>query len=557
MDISSGSAPGRTFCLPLQIFISQLTHLSPMRPDYSTWTSTFVERLLDADTYYENRIVTDISKKDYDAPFGSFAATIVDVSQNGKVTINLDGFNDMLAKKGYYKQRSSDGSQLFIDHYSLNTGYMKRWPVAAFKNTLMEKLSTISNLQLPSTFSKFVDINIIPRLPDADSITPSGEISHLIPLYSDGDVIPFSNGVYSIRYNKLLPKTSFVRIENDLAVRFNPEAFDNPVIHQRYLDMMCGDEELFEDLFEQIGYILYARQHNNPHFTMLVGESGSNGKSIILNVLTKIIQSPNIASLSMYEMSNEFQLATACGKYLCMSHDTTNGLRDKSTATADAKEFIKKATAREPFTFNAKYREPFLGYGPSKFIFASNSQINFGGGADNGLERRMTVIPFYAKFKEDQKVAAEFYTPEALEWFAMQALVSYMCYIHRAYEGTDESEFTPNTPLKGVFMKSTKAMLAKKEQMKAQNTLLDWISSYHDCDIDDISTIRRIFTDSYDIYNDYCQFCRLSNRAPMTLNKFNREVKNRYNMQRRRTTRGTDHTYVYEIAGTSPYDYGE
>lgn len=528
-----------------------------MQPDYVSWTSTFTERLLDADMYYEDRVMTDISRENYDATFGSFAADIVDVSQNGKVTINLDGFNDMLAKKGYFKQRSSDGSQLFIDHYSLNTGYMKRWPVAAFKNTLMEKLSTIANLQLPSTFSKFVDINVIPRLPDADDIAPSEEIRHLLPLYSDGDVIPFSNGVYSIRYNKLLPKTSFVRIENDLAVRFNPKAFDNPHIRQRYLDMMCGDEELFEDLFEQIGYILYARQHNNPHFTMLVGESGSNGKSIILNVLTRIVQESNIASLSMYEMSNEFQLATSCGKYLCISHDTTSGLRDKFTATADAKEFIKKATAREPFTFNAKYREPFLGYGPSKFIFASNSQINFGGGADNGLERRMTVIPFYAKFKEDQKVAAEFYTPEALEWFAMQALVSYMCYIHRAYDGTGESEFTPGTQLKGVFIKSTKATLAKKEQMKAQNTILDWISSYHDCDIDDVSAVRRIFVDSYDIYDNYCQFCRLSNRSPMTLNKFNREIKNRYNMQRRRTMKGSSHIYVYEVVGTSPYDYKE
>lgn len=528
-----------------------------MRPDYATWTPTFVERLLGADMHYENQIITDISAEDYNAPFAAFAADIINVSQNGKVSIDLDGFNDMLARKGYYKKRSSDGSQLFIDHYSLNTGYMKRWPIAAFKNTLMERLSTISNLQLPSTFSKFVDINVIPRLPNVEDIKPSGEIDHLIPLYSDGDVIPFSNGVYSIRYNKLLPKTSFVKIENDLAVKFNPKAFDNPTIRQRYLDMMCGDEELFEDLFEQIGYILYARQHNNPHFTMLVGESGSNGKSIVLNVLTKIIQDPNIASLSMYEMSNEFQLATACGKYLCMSHDTTNGLRDKSTATADAKEFIKKATAREPFTFNAKYREPFLGYGPSKFIFASNSNINFGGGADNGLERRMTVIPFYAKFKEDQKVAAEFYTPAALEWFAMQALVSYMCYVHRAYDGTEESEFAANTEIKGQFMKSNKAMLAKKEQMKAQNTLLDWISSYHDCDIDDVPTVRDIFVNSYDIYEDYCQFCRQSNRAPMTLNKFNREVRNRYGVQRRRTTRSGSNTYVYEVIGTSPYDYEE
>ena len=500
-----------------------------MRSDYTTWTQTFSERLFDADTLYEDQIITDISSEDYNAPFAAFAANIIDVSQSGKVSINVDGFNDMLAKKGYFKKRSADGSQLFIDHYSLNTGYMKRWPVAAFKNTLMERLSTIGNLQLPSTFSKFVDINVIPRLPDIEDIEPTGEISQLAPLYSDGDVIPFSNGVYSIRYNKLLPKTSFIRVENDLAVRFNPSALTNP-IRQRYLDMMCGDEELFEDLFEQIGYILYARKHNNPHFTMLVGESGSNGKSIILNVLTKIVQESNIATLSMYEMSNEFQLATACGKYLCMSHDTTNGLRDKSMATADAKEFIKKATAREPFTFNAKYREPFQGYGPSKFIFASNSQINFGGGADSGLERRMTVIPFNAHFKEDQRIAAEFYTQEALEWFAMQALVSYMCYVHRAYDGTGESEFTPGTEVKGQFMKSNKALLAKKEQLTAQSTLLDWLSSYHNLDIDDVKSIKELFIAGYDIYDGYTQFCRQSNRSPMTLNKFNKEVKRRYGL---------------------------
>ena len=139
----------------------------------------------------------------------------------------------------------------------------------------------------------------------------------------------------------------------------------------------------------------------------------------------------------------------------------------------------------------------------------------------------------------------------------MQALVSYMCYIHRAYEGTDENEFTPGTQLKGVFMKSTKAMIAKKEQMKAQNTLLDWISSYHDCDIDDVKSVQTVFITSYDIYDDYCQFCKQSNRAPMTLNKFNREVKNRYDLQRRRTTRSGTNTYVYEVFGTSPYDYEE
>ena len=518
-----------------------------MEHDFEEWTPSFTDRLLDADMQYEDNIISDISCKDYSAGFNSFAMSLVDVSDKGKVTVNTDGLNDMLARKGYFKSRSADGSQLFIRHFSINKGYMIKWSVPTFHTYLKEGFSSIANLTLPSTFDKFIDVNVIPRLMDVEDIKPPFEISSLVPLYGDGDVIPFSNGLYSIRHNKLLPMSPFVNITNNLAVRFNPKALNNPTIKQRYLDMMCGDEELFEDLFEQIGYILYARQHNNPHFTMLVGESGSNGKSIILDVLTKIIQEENIANLSMYEMSNEFQLATACNKYLCMSHDTTNGLRDKFTATADVKEFIKKSTSCEPFTFNAKYHEPFKGYGPSKFIFASNSFINFGGGADGGLERRMTVIPFNAKFKQDQTISDEFKSQAAVEWFAMQALVSYMCYVHRAYSA-GESEFAPGTVIKGEFMRSKKAVQAKKEQLTAQSTLLDWITSYHNVDIDDVTSIRDIFLTGYDVYDNYTQFCRQSNRSPMTLNKFNKEVKSRYGLERRRTTRDGRNVYVYDLA---------
>ena len=519
-----------------------------MEHDFKEWIPSIVERLRDADTQFENRIISGIAEEDYSAGFDRFITDIADISANtGKLSLNTDGFNDMLARKGFYKSRSLDGSKLSIHHFSINRGYMINWSVDTFHTYLKEGFAGIGNMTLPSTFDRYVDVNIIPRLAHVDDIEPPPEIEPFLPLYDDGDVIPFSNGMYSIRHNRLLPMSPFLNITNNLAVRFNPEALDNPVIRQRYLDMMCGDEELFEDLFEQIGYILYARQHLNPHFTILVGESGSNGKSIILDVLSEIVQEENIAALSMYEMSNEFQLATACGKYLCMSHDTTNGLRDKAAATADAKEFIKKSTAHEGFTFNAKYASPFKGYGPTKFIFASNSEINFGGGSDGGLERRMTVIPFNARFKQDQKIAEEFKTEEAKEWFAMQALVSYMCYVHRAY-GADESEFTPNTPVKGEFMVSKRAAQAKKEQMTAQSTLLDWISSYHNIDIEDLSGIKNIFLNGYDIYDDYTDFCRRSNRSPMTLNKFNKEVRRRYGLERRRTTRNGVNVYVYEPA---------
>lgn len=525
-----------------------------MRYDYEDWTESLTERLLDADTSSEDDVISNISETDYCAEFSDFITTLVDISQTGKITVNTDGLNDMLAKKGFYKTRSADGSQLFISHFSINKGYMVDWSIDTFHTYIKEGFATIGNLTLPSTFDRFIDVNVIPRLTNVDEINPPSEIEQILPLYDDGDVIPFSNGFYSIRHNKILPKTPYKSTSSPLNVRFNPKALNNPTIRQRYLDMMCGDEELLEDLFEQIGYILYARKHNNPHFTLLVGETGCNGKSTVLNMLESIISVKNIAKLSMYEMSNEFQLATAHGKYLCMSHDTTSGLRDRTMATADAKEFIKKATAGEPFTFNPKYGKPFEGYGPKKFIFASNSQINFGGGADGGLERRMTVIPFNAKFEEDQQVAEEFKSQEAVEWFAMQALLSYMCYIHRAYSA-GESEFIPNTAVKGRFMTSKKAAQAKKEQLTAQSTILDWISSYHNLDIDDVAAIRALFIAGNDIYDNYTMFCKQSNRTPMTLNKFNREVRNRYGLVRRRTTCNGYHAYRYDLYGSSPEDY--
>ena len=339
--------------------------------------------------------------------------------------------------------------------------------------------------------------------------------------------------------NKLLPRTSYVFIEHPLHIAFNPEALSSP-IRQRYMDMMCGDKSLFELLFEQLGYAMYARTFTVPTCTILYG-SGSNGKSIVTRALTEIIGSENISSLSMCDMSNAFALAQTEGKLINLAKDTASGFGATEIATADIREFIKKSTSGEAHTFNPKNGRIHDGYGPRKFVFATNVMLNFGG-MDGGVARRMYTIPFNASFKPDAAVEAEFFTKEAKEWFAMQALLSMFCMIHRKMNGKEFS-----TPcLDGAYLSSDIAEDLKREQMAANDTVLDWLAEDYDINILDKAATRTALVGVASLYETYCRFCGETKRTAKTRRNFNATLKNVYGLVMKRTHRDGERVYVAE-----------
>jgi putative DNA primase/helicase len=322
-----------------------------------------------------------------------------------------------------YVGRFEDGVLQNLYRFDRDIGYYIQCSTDSLVWHLMNVLRTyFPDCTVPATFFSLVENNVLPCLPDIDKLTDSSpEFEAVRAYYVDRELVPFKNGIYSLQDNVLLPRTSFIFVDHPLDVDFDPSALENDIA-DRFMEMMCNNSDLFELLFEQIGYALYARSFIVPTVTIFYG-AGANGKSIVLDLVKRIVGSNNISTLSMYDMTNAFSLASSEGKLLNLSTDSSAGPGDTMIATANTAEFMKKATSGEAFSFNPKHSKPRIGYGPRKFMFATNVMLKFGG-IDEGLARRIYAVPFNAKFEEDYSMKVKLTSESTKTWFAMQALIS-------------------------------------------------------------------------------------------------------------------------------------
>lgn len=273
--------------------------------------------------------------------------------------------------------------------------------------------------------------SIIFRIPHIDTlrIRLREERPDIAPFYEDSELIPFSDGIYSVRCNRLLPRTSYILVTTPLGVPFAPEyLMDEETYQPKYLEMMDGREDLLAQLFEQLGYILCAREHINPSLLILYGETGRNGKSTVTDVVTACLPPHDISRIDYSDMFNSFSVAETEGKYLNIAGDAAVG--DRRRSGHDPTAYLKKATSGEPMFLAAKGDPGRVTYAPRKFIFATNIPLALGG--DGGIERRMYVIPFNKQFAEGQDdVRKLLLSPEGLTWFAMRCLQAYLEYLMR------------------------------------------------------------------------------------------------------------------------------
>ena len=500
--------------------------------DFAAWAPEFEARLKGCiDVSDDIPILTDVRQEAQLSDYAPVARV------KGKYTINWLALRRYCGDTGCACRMRKDG-EFILYRFSMKTGYYYELPLKVLVNELIRGiLSVAPDILLSTRFSSQVEVNILPNLPDVTNLATTDSRKELARPYLEGEVIPFKNGIYSILRNKLLPRTSYVFIEHPLDVNFNPSALSNG-IRKRYLEMMCGDEKLFELLFEQLGYIMYAKTFNVPTCTMFYG-AGANGKSIVLDILSKLIGNENISTLSMYDMANSFSIAQSEGKLVNISSDSSAGPGSAMMATSDVREFIKKSTSGEMYTFNPKNKSVHMGYGPRKFIFASNVLLNFGG-MDGGLARRMYAIPFNATFKEDRNIKCTFYEPDAMEWFAMQALVSLMCMLRRRMHGRELTE----TDLDGEYLICEASQEMKSEQMAAQDTLLDWLSTDLELDIQNKDEVRKALIGRAELFYTYSRFCRDTGRLPKSMKAFHSSLKTQFGIGQRRSTKDGVHIYI-------------
>ena len=461
--------------------------------------------------------------------------TIIDYNRSGKPYIaNYQRVREYLDDKGYVVEIISE-LPLVKKYYRFDivSGYYKEVSEDTMYEDFIRDICSIqSDLYITrNTKAEFL-ANVLPFLRDTKHLMKSDTFSIIEGLYEDGEVMPFKNGIYSLRYNRLLPRTSCLFIKHHFNVNFNPKSFNNP-IGQRYFEIADENEDLFEYLFEQIGYALYCETFRIPTFTVIYGP-GSNGKSMIVNAVQRIMGDENISKVSLEGMANAFELAQSEGKKINLVTDSSAGYNESKFAPVTiVPSFMKTCSSGESWQFNPKHKAPHMGIGPAKFIFATNVYLNFSDNSD-GMVRRTNAVYLPRVFKEDRVLVKEMESEEAMEWFALQALVSFKNFINNAMNGAED---IPDMNLTGKYIEYDGSMDIKRDMLVSKDVLSDFLFTEKGIDILNIEEVRDKLEGEIDLYKQLKKFCGETGRMCPSQRKMTVDLQSKFKMENFRTTR--------------------
>lgn len=209
---------------------------------------------------------------------------------------------------------------------------------------------------------------------------------------SPGDIIPCANGFLRISTREVITATPelFVTASLDFPVPDNPPS---PTEWVRFLSGIWPDDQgSIESLSESIGYMLTDATDQQKAF-MLVGPKRS-GKGTILRIIEAIVGRHNKVSPSFNSLGSQFGLAPLVGKRIAMISDARLSHRaDQASIT----ENILRITGEDSVSVDRKFREPWNGKLPTKFLVATNELPSFSD-ASAALASRFIIFRFTRSF---------------------------------------------------------------------------------------------------------------------------------------------------------------
>ena len=226
------------------------------------------------------------------------------------------------------------------------------------------------------------------------------------------NLIAFTNGLYNIKDGSFRGFTPDVVITNKIPWPYNPAAY-SPLLDHTLNRLACDDPEVRALLEEMVGYCLYRRNELGKAF-ILIGDK-SNGKSTFLHMVKNMMGNENIASLDLKELGDRFKTAELFGKLANIGDD----IGDEFIANAS---IFKKLVTGDQVNVERKGKDPFEFINYAKFLFSANviPRIKDKTGA---VQRRLTIVPFDAKFTPNDADFRPFIKDELCEQEPMEYLI--------------------------------------------------------------------------------------------------------------------------------------
>ena len=228
------------------------------------------------------------------------------------------------------------------------------------------------------------------------------------------EIIAMQNGLLHLPARRLLPHTPGFFVHHALAFPFVADA-PLPVRWLAFLRQLWpNDHASIATLQELFGYVIGGGTRQQKIF-LLVGPLRA-GKGTIGRVLTGILGRHNVAAPTLASLSTNFGLAPLIGKPLALMSDA------RLSAKADAKVVVERLlsiSGEDSLTIDRKYREPWTGRLPSRFVILTNELPGFTD-ASGALSSRFIVLVFSKSFlgREDPGLTDELLTeaPSILKW---------------------------------------------------------------------------------------------------------------------------------------------
>lgn len=331
------------------------------------------------------------------------------------------------------------------------------------------------------------------------------------------NLIAFKNGIYNIIDDSFTDFNPEIVVTNMIPWDYNPAA-ENDLVDSTIDKISCNDPEIRALLEECVGYCFYRRNELGKAF-ILTGE-GANGKSTFIDMIKTMLGDENIASLDLKELGDRFKTAELFGKLANVGDD----IGDEFIANASV---FKKLVTGERVSVERKGQDPFEFNNYSKFLFSANS-IPRMRDKTGAVQRRLTIIPFEAKFTKDDEDFRPFIKYDLREQSAIERLILI------GIEGLKR------VIANNAFTKANKVEDALKEYEEENNSIISFVNEFGIENIENEPTKN--------IYAAYSEFCFVNGLKEAYSNiSFSKQIQKRYGFEIISTRLKTENNNVCRV----------
>ena len=222
------------------------------------------------------------------------------------------------------------------------------------------------------------------------------------------------NGLLDVSTRKLHDHTP--AYFNEVAVPFDyTEDAPEPTRWLAFLDQLWPDDpDAIAALAEWLGYVVSGGTHQQK-ILLLVGPTRS-GKGTIARIAGALLGRGNFASPTLASLATNFGLQPLIGRPLAIVSDARLSAK---TDVGQVVERLLSVSGEDSLTIDRKYREPWTGKLPTRFMLLSNELPRLGD-ASGAVANRFIVMTTQQSFlgREDTGLTAALLTelPGILNW---------------------------------------------------------------------------------------------------------------------------------------------